>query len=161
MALQSTAAISSVTLQSSSSTIVFSNIPSIYRDIVIVVEGNVTASLTPRLRFNADEGSNYNFVSAAADNSNTTYRAVGATTFVNPAPDFGTPMRFNITYQIIEASQSNKHKLVLSRYGLSGQSPNMVATRWAGTNPISTITFSSSANEFAAGTVISVYGRIA
>lgn len=152
--------INQITLAAASSTVTFSAVPQSYRDLVLIVEGSVTASLTPSLRFNSDSGSNYSFVSGAGNNNNAVYSTTGTTTFINPAPDFGTPERFNVTYQIMDYSQTDKDKTVLVRYGLNEQSPNMVASRWASTAAITTLTYFASANAFATGTVVSLYGIV-
>jgi hypothetical protein len=60
----------------------------------------------------------------------------------------------------MDYSQIDKHKTVLVRFGLNEQSPNMVAARWASTAEITTLTYFASANAFAAGTVVSLYGIV-
>lgn len=161
MALQSITAIGSITLQASSSSVIFSSIPNSYRDLIFIVDGNVTGSLTTQLRFNSDGGSNYLHVSAASDNANNRYSVSGTTTFINAAPDFGTNTRFNQHYYIFDYAQTDKHKAVGVKHGLGDLSPNMVAARWASSAAINTIELSSSANAFAVGTRVSLYGRIA
>lgn len=159
MALQSITAIATVTLQTATPTITFSGIPNTYRDLILTIDGSLSGTI--RLRFNGDEGSNYSFVSAAGNNNNTPYSAFGTTTFVNPAPDFGVNTQFDTSFQIMDYSATDKHKMVLVRHGMSAQSPNMVAARWANTNAISTLQVSASANAYSVGTNISLYGRIA
>ena len=161
MALQSVIALGAITLQASSSSIVFSSIPNTYRDLLLIVDGNVTGSLTTQLRFNGDSGSNYLHVSAASDNANNRYSVAGTATFINAAPDFGTNTRFNQHYYIFDYAQTDKHKAVGVKHGMGDLSPNMVAARWASTAAITTLELSSSANAFAAGTRVSLYGRIA
>lgn len=154
-------ALSNITLQSESSVVTFSNIPQNYRDLILVVDGNVTGSLNARLRFNGDAGSNYSFVSAAGNNNNTPYSTTGTITFVNPSPDFGINTQFDNQFQIMDYSATDKHKTILIRHGMSAQSPNMVAARWASTNAITSLEFSSSANLYSSGSRFSLYGRIA
>lgn len=161
MALQSTTALASITLQSSSASVSFTSIPSSYRDLIIVINGGVTGSLTAQLRFNNDSGSNYSHVSAAAGNDNSVYTTSGTTTFVNPAPDFGVSSSFDIVYNVFDYAMTDRHKTIVTRFGMSAQSPNMVAVRWASTSAINAVTLSASANAFAAETNISLYGRIA
>jgi hypothetical protein len=161
MALQSTTAISTITLQSASSSVTFSGIPNTYRDLILVVNGNVTGSLTTRLRFNTDAGSNYFYVSAAGDNANGAYSTSATNTGIIPLPDFADNAAFQHVYQIIDYSQTNKHKSVMVRAGVSGTSPNMVAGRWSSTVAINALSISASANAYTAGSTFSLYGRIA
>jgi hypothetical protein len=150
--------INSITLAAASSSVTFGSIPQDFRDLILVVNGNVTGSLVTQLRFNSDSGNNYSFVSAAGNNNNSPYSTSGTTTFINAAPDFGTNAAFDQRYQIMDYSATDKHKTVLVRHGMSAQSPNMVAARWANTSAISALTFLSSANSYSIGTVISLYG---
>jgi len=161
MALQATTAIANITLQSTSSSITFSGIPNVYRDLTLVINGNVTGSLTTRVRFNGDTGTNYNYVSTAGDNANGVYTVATANSFITPLPDFADNNTFYHVYQIGDSSASNKHKTVLIRAGVNGTSPNMVAARWANTTPINTIQISTSANAYTVGTTFCLYGRIA
>lgn len=161
MALQSTIAVANIVLQATATEVTFSSIPGFYRDLFLVIDGNVTGSLTTRIRFNGDSGSNYSYVSAAGDNANGVYSMTTTNTFLTPVPDFAHNNRFQNIYQIFDASATDKHKPVLIRAGVNATSPNMVAGRWANTAAINSINISSSANAYTAGTVFSLYGRIA
>ncbi len=159
MALQSTTALATITLQAATPSVTFSSIPNTYRDLILTIDGSLSG--TVRLRFNGDEGSNYSFVSAAGNNNNAPYSVSGTTTFINPSPDFGVNTQFDTRFQIIDYSATDKHKTVLARHGMSAQSPNMVAARWANTNAIITVEVSTATNSYAAGTIFCLYGRIA
>ena len=151
-------ALATTTLSSSASSVTFGSIPSTFRDLVLVIEGNVTASLTTRIRFNGDTGSNYFYVSAAGDNANGTYSTSATNTFLTPVPDFADNNRFMHRYQIMDFSATDKHKTVIIRAGVSATSPNMVAGRWASTSAITQVNISSSANAYTSGTTFSLFG---
>ena len=150
-----------ITLAASSSTITFSNIPQNLGDLVLVINGNVTGSLTTRVRFNGDSGSNYTYVSAAGDNANGTYSTAATNTGIIPLPDFADNNAFQHIYQVMDYSTVDKHKTVLVRAGVSATSPNMVGARWASTSAITSIQVVASANAYTSGTTFSLYGVVA
>jgi len=153
--------IASVTLSASTSEIVFSGLPQTFRDLILVSNGNVTSSLTTRLRFNGDAGSNYNYVSAAGDNGGGTYSVAATNTGIIPLPDFADNGAFQHIYQIMDYSQTNKHKTVLVRAGVSGTSPNMVAGRWANSAAVTSLSITASANAYTSGSTFTLFGVIA
>jgi hypothetical protein len=165
MALQSTTAIASVTLQSDSPSVTFSGIPNTYRDLIIVVEGlmNHSGDGFITLRLNADAGSNYNTVYAANTSSAPRTNVTGADLV------YGGATRRVMTYtSIMDYSVTDKHKTLLTR---SNNQPDnfvfMYASRWANTAAVNSITLLTTLTNFSAsgfmsaGTTISLYGRIA
>jgi hypothetical protein len=161
MALQSITALASITLQSASS-VTFSGIPGNYRDLILVVNGISTTNANLDIRFNGDTGINYPEVLISHD-GNTLYREFDANRsflrldyngFIGTAPG-----HINVV-QIMDYSQTNKHKTVLARASngtLGGVAA--VAGRYTSTNAINSISIFQSG--LTTGSTINLYGRIA
>jgi hypothetical protein len=154
MALQSTTALATVTLQAATPTVTFSGIPNTYRDLILNVNytGSSAAALV-FLRFN-DDTANYSRVVAYPTASATaTNLIVGAV--------YGTK-RTLVTTQILDYSSTDKHKTVLDRYGNAENSEvAMTAGRWASLTAVNKISLIPENGTFAAGSTFSLYGRIA
>lgn len=162
MALQSTTAIATVTLQESSSTVTFSGIPTTYRDLILVANMKLLSSAEPRLRFNSDSTTSYSMVQLAANGSGTLSNT-GTQSFGWITPNSGTSTtNFDLyTAQLLDYSATNKHKTWLSRYNPDAGYVNALSNRWAKTEAINTVQFFTSSSSFAAGSTFSIYGRIA
>jgi hypothetical protein len=160
MALQSMTALANIVLQSPSGTVSFSNIPQNYKDLVLVSNFSTTSSVQDvGIRFNSDAGSNYPYVEAAGNgsaasssNSTRTYNLIGYTI---------TAAKVLTISQILDYSVTDKHKSVLTRENDPGNALRMIATRWANTSAITSMTIITQINTFATGSTFSLYGRIA
>lgn len=158
MALQSTVALSTITLQGTATDVTFSSIPNVYRDLILVIDGIVSAGggEVIRINFNGDTTSaNYPTVymdgNGSATSSSTENRRFGLL----------YPTRTVITASIVDYSATNKHKTWLSRAGAAANVVFAGSGRWANTAAINTIRIFPDANGFAAGSTFSLYGRIA
>jgi hypothetical protein len=63
--------------------------------------------------------------------------------------------------QFLDYASTDKHKTVLARANNSSRSSEAIASRWANTSAINTISFTSSAGSFAIDSTFSLYGVIA
>lgn len=158
MALQAVTALSTITLSSNALEVTFSSIPSFYRDLTLVVSGATAASMRPVLRINGDSGANYSFIQLADG-----YSSVGSGTFLDPIQDFSITNRFSQIWQIVDANSSNKHKNLLVRTNqYDGAHVHLTVGRWASNFPVSSLTMTSNTGQnYSAGTVFSLYGRVA
>jgi hypothetical protein len=158
MALQSTTALATITLQSATAEVTFSGIPSTYRDLRIIAWTSASSATNgvTNLRFNGDNTSgNYSGVRAGGNGSSTfsntdSYILFGS----NVEAAFGT-------VDIMDYSSTDKQKTFLSRWGLSADTTNMTAARWASNSPITSIQLVRSAGLYAIGSTFSLYGVIA
>lgn len=160
MALQSTTALATITLQSAATEVSFTGIPSNYRDLIIVASIKVTSGAEPRMRINGDTGSNYSFIQIAGDGSSTLSNT-GTTTGGWLTPNvFPSTANFDLcTITITDANTTNKNKLYVSRW--AGANTNALAVRWANTSAITSLNFYMTSQSFAVGSTFSLYGRIA
>lgn len=158
MALQSTTALASITLQSSASEIVLSAIPNIYRDLILVINGSYTGGTEGYfyLDFNLDTVSSYGRVDMYGNGSTASSGA-----FANLIPiTLGNTTTLNIT-QIIDYSATDKHKSILTRNNKASDFFALTG-RWANTAAINSIRIRPfSSYSISAGTNISLYGRVA
>ena len=166
MALQSTTAIATITLQQASSEVVFSGIPATYRDLIIVFDGQSTSTAQNTfIRLNGDTGSSYSSVLARGNGSNAASASTTTTGawFIIGNQTLGQAQS-NATGQIMDYSAIDKHKTILTRANNNnptGPSVEMTASRWANTAAVTSVTIYVSSASFAAGSTFSLYGRIA
>lgn len=169
MALQSTAALASIALQSAGSEVTFSGIPGTYRDLILVA--NVSGTVNDqgiRMRFNGDSASNYSTAAIGGSGAVGQYGFSTTTTHVLFSPiHIGVNtngIHVPVISQIIDYSATDKHKTLLTRANGQNNSTNettALASRWASTNAINSITLLLASGSFATGSTFSLYGRIA
>ena len=159
--------IDSTTLTSSAGSISFSGISGDYRDLVIVLTGKSVSSSEGNLvlRFNNDSGSNYNGVTAEADKNNNVSSAnySNYTNIYESLNDgnFSNSGLNQTIYQVMDYSQTDKHKTVLIRTGNAEYlGVAMGAGRWASTAAITSFIIYAG-GDFASGSTVAVYGIVA
>lgn len=161
MALQSSVALATITLQAPSASISFSSIPSIYRDLTVVFDGILASgSENLILQYNGDGANNYANVYSFGTGS-----SVGQGSF-NGIGAFGggltTSNRSLQIFQIIDANATDKHKGTINRTASNNDATYMWASRWFNLAAINSITVrTSSSGTLGTGTTVSLYGRIA
>lgn len=152
MALQSTTALATITLQAATSEVTFSGIPNIYRDLVLTISGTASGDHSFAVYFNGDSTSgNYSFINAGDFGS---YSGSGS-----EGGEFGSSQSINVI-EIFDYSQTNKHKTFFYRRNNTAR-VGMGSTRWANTNAINSVKIQIGTGTISAGTNISLYGRIA
>jgi hypothetical protein len=159
MALQSTTAIATITLQQATSAVTFSGIPNAYRDLVLIVQGRAVASGEKffYVYFNGDTAANYSRVEMTGNPSSASFANLIPITLIS-----SNEGRCHIS--IFDYSATNKHKSVLYRNDAlnTTATPLAGAGRWASNTAIDTIRIEGfSGAQLASGTNISLYGRIA
>ena len=151
-------ALATVTL-SGETDVTFSSIPATYRDIIAVVNPTATAGSNLLIQVNNDTASNYSRMGmynsgstpASFANTNNHYVAFTGGMDVSEA---------NLSIvQFMDYSATDKHKTTLAR----GTSPDEmtigVASRWANTSAITSVTaLTLSGESFESGTTLSLYG---
>ncbi len=152
--------LANVTLGGSDASITFSSIPATYRDLILVINATANSNVaTIGLRFNADSGNNYTYVSMAGSgssaSSSTNTQSVALIGYTNSTSPWVNKA------QIMDYSATDKHKTVLSRDDNAAANVGAVANRWANTAAITSIEVNAAVNSFASGTTIALYGVIA
>lgn len=167
------ALISEVVTSGSASSVAFSSIPQIYRDLELRVRGRGTqasATVKPRIRYNGDSGNNYNnqgFHSAGSGGTNAEQLGVSYNELGDIPAASGTSGYSGLCIaDIIDYRGTTFNKPFSSRDGnsytnTSGQTLAGIfggCWRTVGT-PITSISVFLSAGNFVDGSVVSLYGR--
>jgi hypothetical protein len=164
--------IGAVTLSSNQTSVMFSNIPQSYRDLVLTVTGytNRTADNYEeiRMQFNGDTGANYSLVTmnvasgspASGNYSSQTSCSLGVLNdnyLSNTTP--GT-----ISVSMMDYNATDKHKAVLALSGASITNTTLTtqANRWSSTSAVtSLLIYSAQSSSFTAGSTFYLYGVLA
>jgi hypothetical protein len=150
--------LATVTLGSATASVVMSSIPASYRDLIIVFNGTTTVSDGVGSRYNSDTGNNYNIVrmtgssAGAISDSFTNFSRI-----IETAGD--TSERTLYISNIMDYSATNKHKTVLTRSNIASN-VTAIASRWANTAAVTSITIFSPSSTMTTGSTISLYGVI-
>jgi hypothetical protein len=151
--------LANVTLGAAASSVTFSSIPATYRDLILVIDTttSVTTGLV-QLELNAST-SDYSFVYMSGNGSTTASGASTGNTFMRlnlPARTNATMSNFIVN--LLDASATNKHKTVISRFNNASTGTEAFANRWGNTAAItSTRVFLPSGN-FNSGSTFALYG---
>jgi hypothetical protein len=147
------------TLTTSASSVTFSSIPSTYTDLVLVSAAIGTGDLQAFGRLNGDSGANYsNTFLAGNGTSASSIRQSNVNSFQGDyflavSTDGGLT-----TYNFMDYSNTTTFKTILARSGLGNKGTQAIVNLWRNTAAINSITLTVSANNFATGSVFSLYG---
>lgn len=157
MALQSTTAIATLTLQQASSAVTFSGIPNTYKDLILTFECSKAGA----------ERNTIVYLNGSASDMTRQYM-YGAGSIAEAGTPNGLYNGFvaaeGVLNQItfFDYSSTDKHKTMLTRWDLPVRYTLAQVTRWAQTQAINSIAITPDAGEqFNAGSRFSLYGRIA
>jgi hypothetical protein len=149
------------TLTSTATSVVFSNIPATYRDLILVtnVTHSANAEIDLTIRFNSDAGANY---SRLAMTGNGTTAASFAQTGNDGVNVLGASTTISVAItQVMDYSATDKHKTVLFRGNLTAGRVSAFVSRWANTAAINNMSVSVLSGNYAIGSTFSLYGVIA
>lgn len=148
--------IANITLTGSASSVTFSSISGLYRDLILVVSGTLGSGGGVYIYFNGDTtNSNYSRVYMFGDGSST-----GSGTDSQPKwAELSSSQQSNFVTQIFDYSATDKHKSILNRATVPNVFTIAYAGRWANTSAITSILVDpESTSQFAAGTSLALYG---
>jgi hypothetical protein len=157
--------LATITLTSDDTGVLFSNIPSGFRDLIIVAQAKDNRSDgdndTTQLRINSDSGSNYSSVQMGFDSSVTSNTRSGTSmVFERIATNSGNFS--NIIYQIMDYSATDKHKTVLASLNQNASRVFRCAGRWASTSAITSVELQGGdgwdIRQWKSGSTFSLYG---
>lgn len=154
-------AIASQTLASNASSVVFSSIPSSFRDLIIVC--NYTSSAAGAIQLGMNAGVTARTVWARGSGSATSsgYQQVTPLEFGGNTFSSSTD-RAQLTIQIFDYAQTDKNKTILTRMDVAtGSFPGtvMIASQFLSTAAITSLTLNFGGGQtFQAGSVLSLYG---
>lgn len=160
MALQSTTAIATITLQQASNEVVFSGIPENYRDLILVA-GYANSSASNLFAYMNGVTSGYSIVlmsgsSAGAYSGTETRNEI--IIFDRAAPPANQPV--TVVMQFMDYSATDKHKTMLYRSNSTNETLAGVA-RLGTTDVVNQVRLYANAGSWNVGSTFSLYGRIA
>ena len=145
----------SQTLSATTSSVTFSNIPTTYTDLVLVIQGTWagTGYEAISFTFNGDTGSNYsrtllNGTGTSALSSRESTSNWGA---------LGNDQSNSIIH-IMNYSNATTYKTILSRGNSATNQVRATVGLWRSTSPITSITTQMASNSIASGTTFTLYG---
>lgn len=159
MAVAKYHALAHATLTSAQPSVTFSSIPSGYRDLRLIVNGQTTGALNNlQVQLNGDAGSNYLSVRMLGDGSSASAAAPSALTYMQFG-DIGT-LETLITGDIMDYSTTDRHKpaLIRGNNASSGGVVTAYASRWASNTAVTAIKLTAGAGSFAIGCTFTLYG---
>ena len=147
--------IATQTLASSASSITFAAIPQTYTDLVLVSRGTLTGSAVKLIRLNGDTSSIYGCVTMTSDGGSTStgFYSEPYIDVVNAS----TNQFVNVT-NLNNYSNSVTYKSYLTRQGAATTSTELIVGTYRRTDPVYSITLTTSSNAFAAGCTFNLYG---
>lgn len=152
-------ALATTTLGANAGSVTFSSIPS-YRDYILVFECTATTAtdLYCNLNGNTTDAS-YSRVRASGNGSST----FSGTTNPRSITYFGTPassLASVHSIQFLDGNATDKHKTYLTRSNRAGGGVDMIATRFASTSAISSISLVTGSGFFESGSTFSLFGIV-
>jgi hypothetical protein len=150
--------LATVTLGASASSVTFSSIPATYRDLIVVLNGGVSAANSDlvRIRLNGDSGSNYSDVYMSGSSGGANSSTGSGTSHITGRIFTGSNLGI---FQVMDYSATDKHKTGLTRCdSLSNDSTQTNAFRYASTSAITSFQVFFATYLFATGTTVSLYG---
>jgi hypothetical protein len=155
MATAKYTALAEITLSSTDSEIVFASIPAGYRDLFLV--GNYGASssgFAGKAYLNSDTTSgNYTSVRMVGNGSTTESNSNGGSI----RWEVQATANSQVKLEILDYSQTDKHKTVLVRADNAGAATEASASRWASTSAVTSVTLAFGTT-FTSGSTFCLYG---
>lgn len=147
-----------ITLASTDTEVIFANIPNSFRDLYIVINGELSTTNTPdvTMKLNSD-ASNYSQIYMRG-NGNTTASGTYSVIYLNSASTWSSGRRYSHIVNVMDYSATDRHKTVLARGNWSGGDINATASRWASTAVVTSVGFSVNSGSFAVGTTFALFG---
>jgi hypothetical protein len=159
-------ALANTTLTTTATSVTFSNIPTTYRDLVLINTYSLTAGGVG-VRVNSDSGNNYNFVYMRGGASGAVVSAAGTNqNTIDPASGTGDPADSNAMsiLNFIDYAVTNKNKMIFVRHNnaisTGGGHTQAQTVRWANNTNINSILIYSGGGSMKAGSSFALYGIV-
>jgi hypothetical protein len=152
--------ISATTLAVGAPEVAFESIPQGYRDLAIVITGQLPSGGEGiGMRFNGDAGNNYPFIYSYGD-GNGAYSGNGSATRADIGLLYGAGRSSGVAH-IMDYSVNDKQKTLLSRFNAYGVNEVSNAIRWTNTAPITRVGITVNVGNLPAGATFNLYGIVA
>lgn len=148
-------------LASATASIIFSNIPSTYTDLIVVFNGGETVSNGISIKINSDTGTNYSQIRLVGNGSTATAfrRVTTSTVYIDDGITFDTNSGTNnAIINFMNYSSTSIYKTWLQRSNSSPSGTMQGCGLWRNTSAITTLEFSISGSTMVTGSSFSLYG---
>jgi hypothetical protein len=157
--------IATTTLSGTATSITFSSIPNTYTDLVVSWTALAsTASYQPAIRFNGDNGANYNMLELWGDGTSPSFATERDTSYINAArgSSLSTTIPEFTEFNIFSYAGST-YKTAINKYAGDNNGSGVIEITvglWRSTAAINSLTLVSAngAQSLAAGTIATLYG---
>jgi hypothetical protein len=152
--------LANTTLTSTTASVTFGSISQEYRDLVLVLNGTLSvAEQDIRIIINNDStDGNYSRVQGAGTVSSNLSTGTSAPRNITNWGYWTNTEQAMLVLQLMDYSVTDKHKVFLTRSGRASSGLDMIASRYASTASVDSITIIPGAGSLAAGTTLSLYG---
>jgi hypothetical protein len=153
--------IATTTLGSNQADYTFTSIPSTYTDLVLVINGQVSSSVTTTCQFNGDTGSNYSSTEIFGDGSVASSFRTGLSFIImgiGAQTVSGFPFMSILNFQ--NYSNTTTFKTAIGRTSQASLGLNATVGLWRSTSAINSIKVMTylGASGYTAGTTFTLYG---
>ena len=150
--------IATTTLSSSQSSVSFSSISGSYTDLIMIINAKATSSVVNhRIQFNSDTGSNYSWTRLFGNGSSAQSDRGSSNASILIGEVDTTQMSADIVH-FQNYANSTTYKTVLTRSGNVSYNSETTVGLWRSTSAITTITIITSSQQFASGSMFTLYG---
>ena len=149
----------STTLSATTTSVTFSNIPSTFTDLVLVVNGSFSGTDYLNLQFNGDTTTSYSDLPFRGNGSAASAGAASSRAFIWTNTEASANSRFMCRSNIQNYANPNINKSVLSRGDSTTGYVAVNIGTWRKTEPITSIrVYGLSGNNFTVGSTFTIYG---
>jgi hypothetical protein len=148
----------STTLSSSANGVTFSNIPTTYTDLSLVITGTLNTTNYISLTYNSDVAGNYSYTQITGNGTSATSTRSANTGFAYTGQL--STSQGSVTFNIMNYSNPTTFKTAIARASTASVETGAWASLWRNTAPITTI-YASSGNGsavFQSGSTFTLYG---
>lgn len=152
--------IQAITLSANTAVVSFTGIPQNYTDLLLVIEGALTASGNRRIYFNGDSSNQSSTALFGTGSSSGSARYSGAGTCYLDVVNAVTN-RYNNIVHIMNYSNTTTHKTYLSRHNSAGASAEAIVGLWRSTAAITSFDLNVATGVgaiYGSGTTFTLYG---
>jgi hypothetical protein len=153
--------IATTTLGSNAASYTFSSIPSTYTDLILIINGEVSSSVTTVCQFNGDTASNYSTTELFGDGTTaSSFRTTLSLAIMGIGAQTVSGYPFMSILNFQNYSNTTTYKTVLGRTNQANLGVNTIAGLWRSTSAINSIKLLGYAGSsgFTAGTTFTLYG---
>ena len=153
--------IATTTLGSAASTITFSSIPATYTDLRLILNYIQSGSFDARMQFNGDTATNYSSTRMSGDGTTAASSRQTSVNYILGSHTIqdGSAIKLMTADIFSYAGSTNKTALITSTEDRNGAGATMqLVGLWRSTSAITSINLLTSTNNFATGTIATLYG---